>query len=233
MGFDDFPRVSILKEPKLPLEVAAAVAGRAGWLRHAVEAIDVELGLKYPPIEIVPVFWLHELRDGTSGNVPGCVMPRPWEAFNRFTVQITAPALLEYGDDLIRGLLAHEFLHVVYETLEVVRTSESSASDGTARKSSQQEYEESWAHYRRIDADWQVDAGGWLSARLQRLAALVEREDGPVSAAIARIKSTWVDNGLPVEKIDLKFEAHGIAVDTAIIERAAQLSNFAQKGGAS
>jgi hypothetical protein len=230
-SWDAYPRVSVLTRPMpLPLDVAATLAGRVRWLRREVEVLDAEIGVKYPPVEIVPVFWLHELRDGTMGDVPGRVTPRPYDTSNRYVVQIAAPALLEYGDDFIVGVLAHEFLHVVFDTLNVAHRAQANPSVRTIRRPGEKEYAGSWSDYRRIDAEWQVEPGTWLTPRLQRLAALAEAIGAAfVDAAVARIKSNWIDKGLPVERIDLKFEVHGIALDPAIIERAAVL---ATKGGA-
>ena len=132
MAEDDVPRVSILKTPALPLDVAAALFRRVRWLRLDLETIDAELGLRFPPVEVVPVCCMRTLRDGTRRNVVGRVRLRPCGGVDRFTVQLPAPVLLEYPDDLIRGILAHEFLHVVYWTLEVARFAEANPG-GTFR----------------------------------------------------------------------------------------------------
>ena len=94
MAWDDFPRsrVAVLREPALPLDVAASIAGRAGWLRRQLPAIDGELGVFYPPIEIVPICWLNRMGDGTTGHVPGRVSVRPYQNGHRHIVQITAPS---------------------------------------------------------------------------------------------------------------------------------------------
>jgi hypothetical protein len=133
---------------------------------------------------------------------------------------------LEYGDDLIEGVLAHEFLHVVKDTLDIARHA-ADHPEVSWQRPGEQDYLKSWSDYRQIDAEWQVDPGAWLSPRLQRLAALAEGEGSLVNAAIARMKSTWIDKNLPLEKLVMENEGQGITLDRAIVERAAQLAGGA------
>lgn len=221
----DDARVFMLSaEPPLPPDVASALADRVRWLREAVIAIDAELGLTYPAIEIVPVFWLHELADGTEGNVPARVSLRQYQSSNVFAVQITAAALLEYDDDLLRGILAHEFLHVVHKTLHVADRLAGDGDDGGAGDSiATNDYAQSMADYRRIDASLLADPKQWLSPGLARLAEAIGGDNPRVDAALLRIKSNWIGRGLPVAYVSLVCEGRGITVDTAIVEKAARL----------
>jgi hypothetical protein len=233
MADDEYPRVSVLRDvATLPLDVAATLAGRVRWLRGVVARLDAELGITYPPVEIVPALWFDQLADGTRGDVPGRVVPRPSGDSHRYVVQVTAPALLEYGDDLIEGVLAHEFLHVVFNTLEIVRRAE---ADPSLRRidTVNEAYTKSWSDYRRLDAEWQVDPTGWLTPRLQRLASSVDDDNNPaLRAAIARIVSHWIGNDLPVTKPDLHYSVDGITIDFEIVDRAALLAKARENGDA-
>jgi len=213
-------RVTILKAPHLPLDVAAAIAGRARWLRGQLAALDAELGVTFPPIEIVPTLLLNAF-GGHVSHVAGLVNLRPHGESHRFVVQISAPALLEYDDDLLIGILAHEFLHVVHATLAVAQCV---PGDTLRMGPDPEEYSKSRTDYRRLDVAMQVDAQQWLSVRLRRLAEMVEDDDNPrVQAALKSIDTNWVDRGLTVETVDPLYEGENVTINNAIIERAANI----------
>jgi hypothetical protein len=221
----------------LPLDVAAAVAGRARWLRRELDIIDAELdGIAYPPIEIMPVLWVHALPDGVTRPVNARICLRPvaeGRPVFHFVVQITAPALLAHSDDLVVGICAHEYLHVVDHVLRVDRARKAHTGPGPIpiKFVDDPEYTSSWRDYERIDRQWQVPETDWLSPRLQRLLDAYERQDSPADdAAIEWIESNWVARGLPVETINLRNKVDGeIQVDSAIVKRAARISG-APKG---
>jgi len=221
-------RVVIVRDPEIPLDIGAAVAGRARWLRDEVERLDAELdGIDFPYVEVMPVCWVHSLRDGTGGPVPGRVTISE-HSDRRLVVQVTMPALLEYDDDLLTGVLAHEYLHVVHMTIDIDRVAAAAPPGSPVRwglQDAANNYDRSWRNYRRLDARWQVSPRNWLSDRLQRLADLVERPNPRVEAAIERIKQSWVTRGLPVEKINLVMTGsfNTRSLDTRILERAIRL----------
>ena len=63
--------------------------------------------------------------------------------------------------------------------------------------------------------------------RLRRLAAAAEHDLGArVTAGLKCIHSTWVDQGLPFEQVDLKQEGRfSISIDLGIVERAAAFAS--------
>jgi hypothetical protein len=223
-------RVSVLKaSPVLPLEVAASLVGRVRWLRQEVERLDAEIGLTYPPIEVVPVCWIHRLADGTAGYVPARVNVCRRGDDHQFVVQVAAAALLTYDDDLLRGVLAHEFLHVVYDTLRICEFVQA-GNQGRVLSLELPGYDRSWKFYRQRDRQRQVDGALWLSGRLLGLVEAVEEHPNDrLDAAVARINEHWIRKGLPVEAPRAAYQAPNILLDEAIIERATQES--ATKGG--
>jgi len=128
-GQRNVTRVKIIHH-RLPLDVAARLAGRAGWLRQLMPVLDAKLPLPYPPLEVYPANLHDEFADGTTMRLFGRVGLRPYTDANTitYTVQITAPALLEFDDNLVQGVLAHEFLHVVADTLKAYEFMQSGAT---------------------------------------------------------------------------------------------------------
>src|SRR6187399_2494293 len=100
-------RIRVLQHA-LPLDVAFRIAGRVAWLRQELLRLDSKLKLTYPPLEIVPVFLYQVFADGSAMQLHGRVGLRPYsdEVTATYTVQLPAPTLLEFDDDLIRGILA-------------------------------------------------------------------------------------------------------------------------------
>ena len=179
--------------------------------------MDREIGFTYPPVLIVPVCWLNTMRDGTAGHVPGRVTVSAPAGFNQFVVEVTAPALLEYPDDLIVGVLAHEWLHVVHDTIAITARAEGGRQTiDLITPSNRDDYSKSWAAYRRVDGAWQASATKWLSPRLRQCAARVETIN--VDDILGRIDKTWVSRGLPVETPQLDYEVSDISLDHSIVE---------------
>jgi hypothetical protein len=208
--------------PPLPLDVATAVAGRVRWLRQELPAIDAELRLTYPPIEIFPVCWMNVLADGTSGFVPARVDVSAQQ--NCLVVQVSAAALLKYEDDLVRGVLGHEFLHVVYYTSKIAAHAASGDGSRVSVGVTDPAYDESWDGYHRADVAVQASPSEWLSERLRRLVARLDDEDDPaVFAAQRAILETWVTGGLPTEPAVARVGKASITLDPAIIDRANRL----------
>ena len=241
MALDQIPRVSILRTAVLPVDVAAAVRRRVRWLRSELKRLDAELGVPFPPIEIAPVGWQAELRDGTGVNVPGFVAMRENKYVNCFIVRLAAPVLLEYPNDLIRGILAHEFLHVVCFTLELA---DRFPSRRAFRLRAASECGASMRQYRRFDLACQADPSAWLSPRLQRLLAEAEDFSRP-NPWLARVISNWVDRDLPVEELPFEPDdqdstkdfspeclAAPVYIDDAIIARASRLAESSGPSGA-
>jgi hypothetical protein len=205
--------------PPLPLDLAATLAGRVRWLRQEVAAIDAELGLTYPTIEIVTgVYWAHKWADGTRGYVAG----RVTVSHERFVVQLNAVALVEYNDDLIRGVLAHEFLHVVQHTINVA----AGHMAGAPAVSLDPGDEATYAKYRSADVVAQAPAS-WLSARLRRLMDAAENDHNPaLRAALRAIKENarhWPS--LPIESPRAEYTASKLLLNRAILARARQIES--------
>jgi hypothetical protein len=221
-------RVAVIHQvPPLPMTIASAIAGRAAWLRRQLPTLDAELHLQYPPIEILPAAWYARTRD-SSGLVPGRITISARTGTDRFTVQLSAPALLEYGEDLVLGVLAHEFLHVVYETLTVWRHVQRFGK-GTKLDRTMPGYLDSWVRYRRIDRAVQANPDLWLSDRLRELMRHVEADFNPrIIAAIKAMKASWIDTGLPVAKGPRAYHSQGVEIDDAIVERGIELGVISQ-----
>src|SRR5688572_29694265 len=102
------------------MDVAARIAGAAQHLRREiVPTLTKHLGVTFPFVLVKRVCWLHKLGDGTGGMVKARMGPLGLpDGTGIWAIQVSAVALLEYSDDLMAGLLAHEFLHYVWFTLE-------------------------------------------------------------------------------------------------------------------
>src|SRR4051812_38121175 len=107
--------VRVIHDPVVPLDMRARMAGRVRWLRATIETLTAECyGIPYPPVDVIATAWHSTLTDGTPFPVPAAVRIRPnADGVFHLAVHLTAPALLEYDDDLILGILAHEYLQVV------------------------------------------------------------------------------------------------------------------------
>ena len=86
-------RVCVPHDPPVPLNIEAAIAGKSEWLSRELSAMDAELGLSYPPVDIIPVCWIADLDDGHSGTVPGRVTIGQRHGLHMYVVQICGAAL--------------------------------------------------------------------------------------------------------------------------------------------
>jgi hypothetical protein len=186
----------------LPLDVAARLAGRVAAARQLVRQLDSTLPVPYPPVEILPAYLYDEMRDGSRMELLARVGLRPYTDAKTwsYTVQITAPTLLQFDDQLILGILAHEFLHVVADTLAAYKF----LQNGSGRAYTQRlepGYNHSYERYLEVDRAAGADPHIWLTPDLRLLCARVESGDDPaVHAAVDRIDREWVARGLPIER---------------------------------
>jgi hypothetical protein len=185
--------------------------------------------MRYPPIEISP-YWLYEkLGDGNIIGVHGHVGPRPLGDSYVFTVTIGAPTMLAFEEDLLKGVLAHEFLHVVQHTIECHRVVESGGGEIQDHVDAEA-YSASWDSYRRIDPTLQVgDPVRWLGEELLRLAERLDDANDPrLRAAMEKIKSDWISKGLPVVEFVGTTKGRGLTLSNAIIKKARAMQNEPQ-----
>jgi hypothetical protein len=215
------PRVKVLSaDPPLPPDIRTAIAGRAAWLRDELPRLDAQLGVCYPPVEIVPVFWRHTLLDGTPGAISGRLTVVSTEAVRYYAVQVTAPYLLEADDDLVRGVLAHEFEHYVHNTLETHRRSRAGEREVIDFAASKRDYQPSRAHYQQIDrARRRTEC---LPDALRTLKAQAGNDrDSVVTRVWAAVWANWVKAGLPTEQqVNLDVQRGSpITLDKCVIER--------------
>jgi len=212
----------------LPDAVARKLDARMVWLRRQQIALDDELGVPFPRIEVIQAAWWNELEDGTPGAVPARVSisgetEHGDDDHVSFVIQASAAALLEFDDDLMLGVLAHEFLHVVQNSL-AVWWHVHGVGDRTPLQLEPDSYQRSLDDYRRLDSAMQANPGLWLSDRLRRLEAAMETEPGPaVARGLRAITENWIDAGLPAERVPGTLKGGFIAIDERIIQRAREL----------
>ena len=216
------------RQSALPDEVARKLDARMLWLRGQQIALDDELGLPFPRIEVIPAAWRNTLEDGTPGAVPARVSisgeaedgddDHVW-----FVIQASAAALLEFDDDLMLGVLAHEFLHVVQNSL-AVWWHVHGGGERTPLQLEPDSYQRSLDDYRRLDSAMQANPDLWLSDRLRRLEAAMGTERNPdVARGLRAITENWIDAGLPAEQVPGTLKGGFIAIDERIIQRAREL----------
>ena len=216
---NQFGRVTVLKRDEtktLPLDIRAIIAGKVQWLRREIPKMDLELDVVYPPIQIVPVSWIHQLENGTSGRVHGRVIPRKRGQDVLFTVELSMASLWAFSEELTIGVLAHEVLHYVKNTFDCHHN----VGEGVVTINKPLPgYTESFERYHEIDRDDQVEPAQWLSARLAALAARAEDENDPgVVSGLAKLRE-WQALGYPTEQINLSYEVSGsINLDERLLE---------------
>jgi hypothetical protein len=224
----DFPavvstagRVRWAAGPPLPSDVRARVAGCMATLRREhIPVLDVELGVTYPLVRIVPACWWRELRDGSGGTPHARVAPIETDAGWVYGVQVAAASLLEMSAAQREGLLAHEYQHYVWMTLQAHDAMRADAgSIGTDIPG----YDHSFEAYEAADKVVAVD-DTWLSPRLAELARAIESQAR--TAAKTRLTSAilenWVQADLPIEKYveGYNFAVNAFLLDEEIIRRA-------------
>lgn len=99
---------------RLPDDVRADVEARIAWLRDVLlPELDRELGVPYPPVQVAMTAWvcptMHE-----RAYVFAVVSVERHGDRDRWVARVSAAALRMLTDDALRGLFAHEFLHVVH-----------------------------------------------------------------------------------------------------------------------
>jgi hypothetical protein len=214
-----------LQAHALPSEIAVRIDRRIAWLEAEIPTLNRDLHLAFPPVEILPLCLMSQLSDGTRTCVPARVRLRPYQQdVAIFVIQVTAPALIESTPESILGTLAHEFLHVVYLTLEVDRVERAAAALNLpprmeALGPGQASYRESVDSYRRLDEAHMADPKLWLDPRMQAAFATLEEEDEDANAG-QRISAPWIDEGLPVEEQQSSDSSWSVVVETSILNRA-------------
>lgn len=204
----------------LPVDVASRLSDRARWLCRQLPTLDQELAVACPPIAIVPACWFTTIgREHVL--VAGRATVREVGRRPQLIVEITAPTLLEYDDDFVVGVIAHEFLHVVEETIHRNRADRLRDWFGMhLPRPVLSGYGASWECYRRLDRALQAPPDLWLSERLQRLQARVENE--PQDEAEGRVTQAWLGRALPVDHLavdSLAIHVASLWLDPAIIAR--------------
>jgi len=181
-------RVTVKPSPirPLPWSVAAALKRQASVLEGRLQQLDAELGLAYPPVDVLQVFWRVP---GEARVVHARVILKSFADINWFRVEMLAPSLISLADneDLLDGILAHEFLHYVWLTL-AAKQAALGHLDVRALKHDGN-YPES---YEALDHARQVPPEGWLTPRLQRLMMRAEDE---TSDECRSLNQSIIDDG--------------------------------------
>jgi hypothetical protein len=211
----------------LPGSVAAALKRQATVLEGRLQQLDAELGLAYPPVDVLPVF----LRvPGEARVVHARVILKSFADINRFRVEMLAPSLISLADneDLLDGILAHEFLHYVWLTVAAMQAA-LGPLDSRALKHDDN-YPE---NYEALDHARQVPPEGWLTPRLQRLMMRAEDETSDECHSLDQsIIDDWVLCDLPSSPLSPDFEFRDkLVVDEGIFKRARELG-LVTSGGA-
>jgi hypothetical protein len=197
----------------LPAGLNAQLLGRIEWLRRTVLRLDTELGVTFPLIVVGTAFRQHSFPDGSTGIVHSAVGPFPSKWGAVWSVWLNPASLIALEEEAIEGVLAHEFLHYVWES---IRTSEGlmdSTTDALDRD---------YAYYKGRDQEAMVTESHWLTPRLWSLKARAEAIDASLEGAQLRdwILNEWKPVGAAVELIDPRYKCAGkIMVDEDLVAR--------------
>ena len=112
-------------------------------------------------------------------------------------VEISGASIRVLSDELIQGVLAHEFLHYVHATLSIHQSRHS----GSVAIGPGVGYLNNWSTHRRHDASTQVSPEEWLSKRLAGLAERIEDDSSiEITEALSWLWTGWVEADYPVER---------------------------------
>ncbi len=219
------PRVRVRhdKSRPLPMAIRQDLKRHADALGERLPALDTEIGIYYPPIEVPSIAW-------TSYDAAGRLMSMPLARFlplqfgktYRLAVEVSPAALLAFGgSQLLDGVLAHEFLHYIWTTIHYLKKG-SGLIPADSPESLEAENVADYEDYKRKDKALQVSPEEWIT---ERLADLVNRAEASEAAEMRFIQSsmvdTWVKKDLPVEPIDMRFSLKGMLdLDSAVIAKA-------------
>jgi len=207
----------------LPESVDVALKRQATALQERLPQLDAELGLAYPPIDVLPV--LMET-PGNVGAIHARMSLKSFAGITRIAVEMFAPSLiaLAANQDLLDGTLAHEFLHYVWSTLRIAQWRALGHPD-VLDLSAPPNYEALDENYKSLDHAAQVPVEGWLTPRLQCLMMRAEDETSDESRSLQEsIVDGWVLRDLPSRPLSLRCKFNGkLAIDAGIVKRAQEL----------
>ncbi len=205
------------------MALRAHLLPRVRTLREIVPRLDRELGLSVPPIEVVPECWHQSPADGNTGFAHASVFPSDRSAVRVFTVRMSGASLVAFDDDLIQGILAHEFLHYVWDTIKLA--SRISGASETVDLMDH-EYDTSFDSSRERDVLLQVNPDEWLSPRLIQLCKRAEDSDDPAVDKAMEALVRWYQEGLPTTAVDTGYRTRGrFCLDDRVVARAHELAS--------
>lgn len=219
-------RVRLIEFPgKLDPSMIRTISERSELLEKRINDIDAEIGFTYPPIEILP----------------RCILT-PWggdvifaqKSFRRFAeegyivVQLSAPTILAFTDERLDAILAHEFLHYVWDTINFLSAATPEAEGILVSRTIDEhpDYMKSSESYPGLDSDQQAVDLDWLPARLVVLCRRLSgsEKDLFIESQMLDVFREWLRRGYPTEKLDPDYRYLGpLNLDEAVIGRAKQL----------
>ena len=220
---DDITRVRLIKPSAGPLAefLGARLFARTQTLRGRVADLDRELGFRYPTIEIIPVCFR------TSADKDAVVFARTtyrcFEGTTRIVVQVSALTIVGFSDDEVDGVLAHEWLHYVWQTIEFAKAVRPTPTgDLISSPNDSTNDAVSFDEYTRDDSQRQVEDSSWLSERLARLCRRITHS-GPGESGLLAYRE-WLRLGYPTEMMSLSHRFTGsIDLDETLVARAGEL----------
>ncbi len=204
------------------MALRAHLLPRIRGLRDIVSQLDHELGVSVPPIEVVPECWHQSLGDGSAGFAHASVFPVERDSVRVFSVRMSGASLAAFDDDLIQGIIAHEFLHYVWDTI----TFGSKVSEGSGTMDLMvHEYETTFDSRRERDVLLQVDPDEWLSPRLIRLCRRAEDSKDPAVDTAMEALVRWYEDGLPATTVSTGYATRGrFCLDDRVVAKAREIA---------
>src|SRR2546422_1464169 len=182
----------------LPESVAVALKRQATALQERLPLLDAELGLVYPPIDVLPV--LMET-PGNVGAIHARMSLKSFAGVTRIAVEMFAPSLIALADnqDLLDGTLAHEFLHYVWSTLRIAQWRALGHPD-VLDLSAPPNYEALDENYKSLDHAAQVPVEGWLTPTSPVSHDARRGRDQRRIPFFAGVHRRWLDSARPAEQ---------------------------------
>jgi hypothetical protein len=231
---NDIARIGRVKLVEFPgvLDAATVRAAIQGSERIAkrISEIDAEIGFTYPPIEILPRCLVTSWEDFVFGRTAF----RTFEKQAYMVVQLSTPTILAFSDQQLDAVLAHEFLHYVWSTIDFMLAA-GPTIDGIAISKTVDKhvnYLKSEGSYEALDLQQQAKDSHWLTARfldLHRKISGAGKHQLITNSALDVFRD-WVQRGYPTERVDPEYRYQGpLTLDDRLIARARQLGLLASQ----
>jgi hypothetical protein len=157
--------------------------------RVVVPRLDSELGISCPLITVDPYFWFRQMGDGSEGLSRAHVGPHQTGRWWVYAIQLPASTLMLFEPVIIDGILAHEFVRYVWETMTLYQRSV--VNGATDVQSADPRFYSTPEEYEQLDRQRRAPPEAWLSPRLLKLLKRVENRNDPAMSKARRLSCAF------------------------------------------